>query len=336
MAKIKKENESFEDKMKALEEKYGKGSIVSANNFEKVSDSTCTGSPTLDIATGIGGVPKNGKITQILGDEQTGKTTLAMHIVANEQKKGNKCCYLDVEGTLDTDYCIAVGIDLTNLYIINPSKLKSENISGEQWLNICADMIDSNAFGVIVLDSVAALVPESEFTGVDTVGMGKIARMNSQGFRLINSKLLRSDCGLILLNQYRKNIGGYGNPNIPAGGEALKYYTAMKIELTRSIDRDTTTKEAFGINVKAKITKNKFSNPHKEAEYYIEFGRGIVAEYEIIELALEKEIIVKSGNTYSYNELKVGVGRAQLETFLADNPELLDEIKQRVFEREVA
>lgn len=329
--KITSDSSNFEDKIKNFEEKYGKGSITKADQFEKVAGVTSTGSISLDKATGIGGVPKGGKITQIVGLEQASKTTLSLHIIAEEQKKGGKCAFLDIEGTFSKSYAKNIGVDLSNLFLINPEKLKMEDVSGEQWLNICSDLIESNAFGIIVLDSVAALTPKSEFEGADTAGIGKLSRMLSQGFRLITAKLLRSNCGLILLNQYRINIGGYGNPYVSAGGESLKYYTAMKIELSKSLDKDTNG--VYGIVVKAKVVKNKFANPYLTAEYYVEFGKGIVKSYEVINTAIDTGIIVKTGNTYSYEDCKLGVGQAQLEEFLNTNLELLQEIQDKVIKK---
>jgi recombination protein RecA len=334
MAKVKNgETDSiFQEKMKALEEKFGKGSITKANEFEKVTGVTKTGSLTLDIATGIGGIPKGGKITQIVGLNQASKTTLLLHIIREEQKAtGKPCAFLDIEGTLDLKYATNIGCDLDKLYIINASKLKCEEISGEEWLNICAELISTNEFGIIGVDSIAALTPKSEFQGADTAGIGKLSRMLSQGFRLITARLLRSDCGLVLLNQYRIAIGSYGNPYVESGGESLKYYTAMKIELSKSLDKDTDG--VHGLVVKAKVTKNKFAVPYLLGEYYVEFGKGIVPDYEITNAAVELEIITKAGNTYSYNETRLGVGQGQLEQFLKDNPELLEEIKQKVIEK---
>jgi recombination protein RecA len=334
MARPKKTEESLggtsslQSKLKALEAKYGKGSLIVANDFEKVKDFTSTGSISLDKAIGIGGVPKNGKITQIVGLEQASKTTLSLHIIAEEQKKGNPCAFLDIEGTLDVAYAEKIGVDLNTLYIINPSKLNTDDISGEEWLNICADLVETNEFGIVVLDSIAALTPKSEFQGADTAGIGKLSRMLSQGFRLITAKLLRANCGLILLNQFRINIGGYGNPYVPAGGESIKYYTALRIDLSKSLDKQSDG--IPGIVVKAKVTKNKFAPPHLTAEYYVEFGKGIVPRYEIMNLAIDAEIIKKTGNTYSWRDSKLGVGLGQLETFLEDNPEVLEEIKQEL------
>jgi len=325
------ENSEFLEKMQALEERFGKGSIVKADTFDTVTEVTSTGSLTLDLATGIGGIPKGGKITQIVGLNQASKTTLLLHIIREEQKKSGKpCAFLDIEGTLDLKYAGNIGVDLNNLYIINASKLKAEEISGEEWLNICAELIETNEFGVIGVDSIAALTPKSEFQGADTAGIGKLSRMLSQGFRLITAKLLRSDCGLVLLNQYRINIGGYGNPYVESGGESLKYYTAMKIELSKSLDKDNDG--VHGIVVKAKVTKNKFSNPYLTAEYYVEFGKGVVPQYEITNLAIEQGLITKQGNTYSYGDVKLGVGEKQLDNFLKDNPDLLEEIKIKVLE----
>ena len=327
------ENNEFAEKMKTLETKFGKGSIVKATSREVVTEFTSTGSITLDLATGIGGIPHGGKITQICGLNQASKTTLLLHIIREDQKKtGKPSAFLDVEGTLDLTYAKNIGVDLDKMYIINPTNLNAEDISGEEWLNICAELVATNEFSIIGMDSIAALTPKSEFQGADTVGMGKLSRMLSQGFRLITAKLLRAECALVLLNQYRINIGGYGNPYVEAGGEALKYYTAMKIDLSKSLDKDTSTKDVYGIIVKAKVTKNKFANPYLSGEYYVEFGKGIVPSYEVINLGIEQGVITKTGNTYTYGETKLGVGQGQLEEFLNDNNELLLEIQAKVLE----
>lgn len=341
MAKASKSIEEKKDVMALLEEKYGKHSIVKANSSGviRVKESTSTGSLTLDLATGINGVPKDGKITHILGKESSSKTTLALHIIKEEQKKGGMCAFLDVEGTLDLDYAEhGIGVDLSMMYIVNVESLlkkKKETeiqaISGEEWLEILCDLVDTKIFGIIVLDSIAELCPMMELTaGVKSVGIAGVGRLMSRSLRTINAKLLPTNTGVIFLNQYRVNIGGYGNPYIECAGEAMKYYTALKIEITRSLDKDGDG--VHGLDVKAKITKSKVGIAHKEAAYYVEFGKGIQRINEVAELAQEYKIITKAGNTYTYNEAKLGVGAENYLQFLKDNPELAEEIEIKVLE----
>lgn len=335
MAKIKTESI---DRMQMLEEKYGKNSIVKASSsgIERIKESTSTGSLTLDLATGINGVPKDGKITHILGKESSSKTTLALHIIAEEQKKGNICGFLDVEGTLSLDYAEAIGVQLDKLYIINVESLLKKKkdteiqaISGEEWLEILCDMIDTKMFGILVVDSIAELCPMMELSaGIKAGGIAGVGRLMSKSLRTINAKLLPTNTGVVFLNQYRVNIGGYGNPYIECAGEAMKYYTALKIEITKSLDKDSDG--VHGLDVKAKITKSKVSIAHKEAAYYVEFGKGIQRVNEIAELAEEYSIVTKAGNTYSYNDAKLAVGADSYLTFLKDNPELTVEIESKV------
>jgi recombination protein RecA len=336
MAKIKETVSA--DRLAALEEKYGKNSIVKASSstIERVKESTSTGSLTLDIATGISGVPKDGKITHILGKESSSKTTLSLHIIKEEQKKGNMCAFLDVEGTLDLNYAENIGVDLTKLYIVNVEMLlkkKKESeiqaISGEEWLEILCDMLDTRSFGIIVLDSIAELCPMSELqAGVRSAGIAGVGRLMSKSLRTINAKLMPTNCGLIFLNQYRVNIGGYGNPYIECAGEAMKYYTALKIEITKSLDKDSDG--VYGLDVKAKITKSKVSIPHKEAAYYVEFGKGIQRQNELVELADELKVFQKAGSHYSYGEQKLANGYDAMVQFLKDNEEFSNEIEQKV------
>jgi recombination protein RecA len=338
MAKAK--NADTTDRMLLLEEKYGKNSIVRANStgIERVKETTSTGSLTLDLATGINGVPKDGKITHILGKESSSKTTLSLHIIAEEQKKGNTCAFLDVEGTLDLTYAEAIGVQLDKLYIVNVESLMKKKkdteiqaISGEEWLEIMCDLIDTKMFGIIVLDSIAELCPMMELSaGIKAGGIAGVGRLMSKSLRTINAKLLPTNTGAIFLNQYRVNIGGYGNPYIECAGEAMKYYTALKIEITKSLDKDGNG--VHGLDVKAKITKSKVSIAHKEATYYVEFGKGIQRINEVAELAEEYKIVTKVGNTYSYGEAKLTVGADNYLQFLKDNPELSLEIEQKVLE----
>lgn len=337
MAKVK-EDKSFADKMQVLEEKYGKNSIVKANSstIERVKEVTSTGSLTLDIATGIGGVPKDGKITHILGKESSSKTTLALHIIAEEQKKGNFTAFLDVEGTLSLDYAEAIGVDLSKLYIVNVEMLMKKKkaddimaISGEEWLEVLCDLIDTKEFGIIVLDSIAELCPMMELSaGIRAGGIAGIGRLMSKSLRTINAKLIPTNTGLVMLNQYRTNIGGYGNPFIEVSGEAMKYYTALKIEITKSLDKDSDG--VYGLDVKAKITKSKVSIAHKEAAYYVEFGKGIQKVNEVITMAEELGMFTKSGSHYSYGEVKVGNGYDNVVQFAKDNDGWLTELTEKV------
>ena len=340
MAKEVKEK-SFADKMSALEEKYGKHSIVKANSstIERVKEVTPTGSLTLDIATGIGGVPKDGKITHILGKESSSKTTLSLHIIAKEQEKGNPCAFLDVEGTLDLGYAEAIGVNLNMLYLVNVEMLLKKKkdsevaaVSGEDWLEICCDLIDTKEFGIIVLDSIAELCPMSELAaGIKAGGIAGIGRLMSKSLRTINAKLIPTNTGLVMLNQYRTNIGGYGNPFIEVSGEAMKYYTALKIEITKSLDKDSDG--VYGLDVKAKITKSKVSIAHKEATYYVEFGKGIQRVNEILTLAEELKVLSKTGSWYVDGENKMSNGYEAMLQFLKDNPEYARDIEDRVMQK---
>ena len=339
MAKVK-ENKSFEDKMQVLEEKYGKNSIVKANSstIERVKEVTSTGSLTLDLATGIGGVPKDGKITHILGKESSSKTTLALHIIAEEQKKGNICGFLDVEGTLSLDYAEAIGVDLDKLYIVNVEMLMKKKkpdeiqaISGEEWLEVLCDMIDTKEFGILVLDSIAELCPMMELSaGIRAGGIAGIGRLMSKSLRTINAKLIPTNTGLVMLNQYRTNIGGYGNPFIEVSGEAMKYYTALKIEITKSLDKDSDG--VYGLDVKAKITKSKVSIAFKEAAYYVLFGKGIQRTNEVITLAEDLGLFTKAGSHYSYKDAKIGNGYDNVVQFANDNPGWTEELETQVLE----
>lgn len=335
-----------ENPFQVLEEKYGKNSIVLANSkgFDKVKEVTSTGSFNLDRAIGIGGIPKGGKITQILGGESASKTTLSLHIIANEQKKGNLCAFLDVEGTLDLDYAQAIGVDLSKLYLVDvemflekkkDSEIKA--ISGEEWLDVLCDLLATKQFGIIVVDSVAELCPMSELAaGMTSAGIGPMARMMSKSLRGITAHLLSTNTGLILLNQYRMSPGKYGDPRIEATGEALKFYTALKIEISKSLDKDANG--VYGIVVKAKITKSKVAPPFKECEYYVEFGRGIDRSGEIIDLAVEYKLIDKGGSWYTVKNLDTGEqihkcqGEVELRKFLEDNGDFMVVLEEKVIQ----
>lgn len=336
MAKSKiKNDDEFSSLVETLNKKYGTGSFKKASEFDLVKEVTSTGCIGLDKAIGVGGIPKGGKITHILGLPASGKTTLSAHIIVEEQKKGNLCCFLDIEGTCDLKYFQKIGVNLDMLFLADPSNFKTSTVSGEEWLMFCSDLILSNQFGIIVLDSVAALTPSAELQESWSNMMGKLSRMLSQGFRTITTSLLKSDTGLILLNQYRMNPNSMGNPYVEAGGEALKYYVALKIELSKSLDKDKTTNEVLGGFVKAKITKNKLAMPYGKTEYYISLSEGIDGDYEVFKLGVDYGLINKTGNTFTYNEIKLGVGEKKTLFFLKDNPELLQEIKEKILNIDV-
>lgn len=341
MAK-KQASVDFDENLKRLEELFGKGTVITASSkkLANVKEWTSTGSLTLDLAT-KGGIPKGGLCTCILGKESASKTTLLLHIIAEEQKKNPEaiCAFCDVEGTLDLEYASSgIGVDLNRLHLIDRESLLKTNgvkdrdiISGEEWIEIACKLLKSNLYEIVGFDSVAALIPMSEITaGVAGAQIGRIAALMSKAYRAINSALSVSKSAFVYLNQYRMNPGGYGNPFIEPAGEAMKYLQALKIEISKSLDKDTDG--AYGIIVKGKITKSKVCIPWKEFEYYVEFGKGIIPSYEVMNLAIEHEI-TKVGNTYSYGETKLGVGQTQLENFLNDNPELLKEIQEKVIAR---
>lgn len=341
MAKTKKTEELDEnlDKLTAL---FGKGTVVTASSkkLTDVKEWCKSGSISLDLATNGKGIPKGGLCTCILGKESAGKTSLLLSIIGEEHKNNpnSLCAFCDVEGTLDLSYAeSAFGIDLNRLHLIDRESLLKANgikdrdiISGEEWIEIACKLLKSNLYEVVGFDSIAALIPMSEITnGISGGQIGRIAALMAKAYRAINSALSVSKSGFIYLNQYRMNPSGYGNPFIEPAGEAMKYLQALKIEISKSLDKDS-TKEIFGTIVKGKITKSKVCSPYGEFEYYLALGKGIVPYYEIMNLSIEQGIIAKTGNTYSWKDAKLGVGQGQLEDFLQDNPEVLEEIKQEL------
>jgi len=341
MAKSARTRSDSDEINQKLEKLFGVGTIVKAseNHLEDVNEWVSTGSITLDRATGGKGIPKDGKCTAILGRESASKTTLALHIIANEQLKGNLCCFLDVECTLDTKYAEKLGVNLELLHIVDrESLLKSlgvkkeerEVVSGEEWLQLTASVLQSNIYGVVVLDSVAALIPQEEITSGLTGGrMSRVAAMMSRGYRTINAALSTSKSAFIYLNQYRMNPGGYGNPYIEPGGEAWKYLQVLKIEITKSLDKDTDG--AYGIFVKGKITKSKVCPPYKEFQYYVKFGEGIQREHEIYDLAVEQKVIQKGGAWFTLPDLEDKIqGEEAVLQYLKDNKEYTQELLKKI------
>lgn len=340
--KAKSSEEGGEEKKEVsiLDVKFGKGTVITASSrkLEEVKEWVKTGSLTLDLATG-GGIPKGGKATCILGKESSSKTTLALHIIAEDQKNGNTCAFLDAEASLDLEYAASIGVDLDKLHIIDrESLLKSlgvslkdrEVISGEEWIEILCKMLKSNLYGTVVLDSVASLIPMAEISnGMSSVQIGRIASMMSKAYRAINSALSVSNSAFIYLNQYRMNPSGYGNPFIEPAGEAMKYLQSLKIEISKKLDKDDTG--VYGIVVEGTITKSKVCNPWKKFEYYVEFGKGIVREKEIFDLAVLNGLIIKTGGWYQYSDKDKIQGEDNFIELLKTDKDLYQEVESQVF-----
>lgn len=322
---------SNQDKLKALqltldklEKSYGKGTIMKlGDSAVEPIESISTGSIGLDIALGIGGVPK-GRVIEIYGPESSGKTTLATHIVAEAQKKGGIAAIIDAEHAFDKYYARKLGVDIENLLISQPD-------NGEQALEIADNLIRSGAIDVIVIDSVAALVPKGEIEGeMGDSKMGLQARLMSQALRKLTGTISKTNCCCIFINQLREKIGVmFGNPETTTGGNALKFYASVRLDIRRMAqikDAD----EVAGNRVKVKIVKNKVAPPFRIAEFDIMFGEGISKAGEIIDLGVDFNIIKKSGSWFSYGDTKLGQGRDAVKTLLLDNPDLMDELESKI------
>lgn len=322
---------SAEEKQKALDavchqitKDYGQGAIMKlgANAHMSVS-AISTGSLTLDMALGIGGVPK-GRIVEIYGPESSGKTTLALHVVAEAQKKGGICAFIDAEHALDPVYAKALGVDIDNLLVSQPD-------SGEQALEITEALVRSGAVEVLVVDSVAALVPQSEIDGdMGSAQVGAHARLMSQAMRKLSGSINKSNAVVIFINQLREKVGVmYGNPEVTTGGRALKFYASVRIDI-RKADALKEGGVQYGNRVKCKIVKNKVAPPFKTAEFDLIFGKGISQTGELFDLAVQYEIIEKSGSWFSYGGERLGQGRENAMKALDGMPELFEEIKDKV------
>lgn len=330
----KGENMVKDEKQKALdaalshiERQFGKGSIMKlgesgANmNIEAIP----TGSLSLDIALGVGGIPR-GRIIEIYGPESSGKTTVALHMVAEVQKRGGIAGFIDAEHALDPVYAKNIGVDIDNLYISQPD-------NGEQALEITETMVRSNAVDIVIVDSVAALVPKAEIDGdMGDSHMGLQARLMSQALRKLTSIVSKSNCIVVFINQLREKIGVmFGNPETTTGGRALKFYSSVRLDVRR-IESLKQGGDVIGNRTRIKVVKNKVAPPFKEAEFDIMFGKGISSESDILDLAANLNIIVKSGAWYSYNEVKIGQGRENAKNYLKENPEIMAEVDRKVRE----
>ncbi|MBE6664630.1 MAG: recombinase RecA [Ruminococcaceae bacterium] len=336
MAEKKKKNAvvypvSAEDKKKALatalsqiEKDFGKGTIMKLGENAHMSvEAIPTGSLTLDLALGIGGVPK-GRIVEIFGPESSGKTTVALHIAAEVQKLGGEAAFIDAEHALDPIYAKALGVNIDNLLVSQPD-------SGEQALEITDALVRSGAVDVVVVDSVAALVPQQEIDGdMGSSHVGLQARLMSQALRKLSGSISKTNCVVIFINQLREKVGVmYGNPETTTGGRALKFYASVRIDV-RKVENLKQGDEVFGNRVKCKVVKNKVAPPFRVAEFDIIYGKGISKAGEIIDVAIELGIIQKSGSWFSYNGEKVAQGKENTKKAIAENAELMKELEEKI------
>lgn len=323
--------ETSKEKLKALqltldklEKTYGKGTIMKMGDEPvEMVESISTGSITLDIALGIGGIPK-GRVIEIYGPESSGKTTLAIHAIANVQKNGGIAAFIDAEHAFDRFYAQKLGVDIENLLMSQPD-------NGEQALEIAENLIRSGAIDIIVIDSVAALTPKAEIEGeMGESKMGLQARLMSQALRKLTGTISRTGCCCIFINQLREKIGiVFGNPETTTGGNALKFYASVRLDIRR-IGQIKDGENVVGNRTKVKVVKNKVAPPFRLAEFDIMYGEGISKVGEIVDLGVDKGIIKKAGSWFSYNETKLGQGRDAVKQLLNDNPELSDEIEKKI------
>ena len=311
--------------LQQIEKSFGKGAIMRLGqnvglNVEAIS----TGSITIDAATGIGGLPK-GRIVEIYGPESSGKTTLALHVIAQAQKLGGECAFVDAEHALDPVYAANLGVDIDSLLVSQPD-------NGEQALEIAETLIRSGALSVVVVDSVAALVPRAEIEGdMGDSHVGLHARLMSQALRKLAGAIAKSNTILIFINQLREKVGVmYGSPEVTTGGRALKYYASMRIDVRKVEQLKGSGGEFTGCRTKVKIVKNKVAPPFKTAEFDIVYGRGIAKESEVLDLAVANDIIHKSGAWFSYNDDRLGQGRDNVKELLRTNPALRAEVEEKV------
>ena len=315
---------ALETCMAQIERAYGKGSIMRlGENTGIVVESIPTGSLALDIALGIGGVPK-GRIVEIYGPESSGKTTLALHILAEAQKRGGEVAFIDAEHALDPSYARALGVDIDSMLISQPD-------TGEQGLEICEALVRSGAIDVVVVDSVAALTPRAEIEGdMGDSHVGLLARLMSQALRKLAGSISKTNCIVIFINQLREKVGVmYGNPEVTTGGRALKFYSSVRIDVRR-VEAIKSGSEVIGSRTRAKIVKNKVAPPFREAEFDILYGEGISKWGELVDLAVKLDLIQKSGSWFSMGEMRLGQGKDAVKQYLQDNPEVAQQIESEI------
>lgn len=321
-----------EEKLKALEaalgqieKQFGKGAVMKLGDpaAQMNVETIPTGSLSLDIALGLGGIPK-GRVVEIYGPESSGKTTVTLHMIAEVQKRGGIAGFIDAEHALDPAYARNIGVDIDNLYISQPD-------TGEQGLEIAETMVRSGAIDIVVVDSVAALVPKQEIDGdMGDAHMGLQARLMSQALRKLTAVISKSNCTVIFINQLREKLGVmFGNPETTTGGRALKFYASVRLDVRR-IESLKQSGDVVGNRTRVKIVKNKIAPPFKEAEFDIVFGEGISKVGDILDLAVQVNIVSKGGAWYAYESNKIGQGRENAKQYLKDNPTICDEIEQKV------
>ncbi len=310
--------------MSQIEKQFGKGSVMKLGDFKETGvDAISTGALNLDIALGIGGIPR-GRIIEIYGPESSGKTTLALHAVAEAQKAGGEAAFIDAEHALDPVYAKKIGVDIDNLIVSQPD-------TGEQALEIAEALIRSGAIDIVVVDSVAALVPKAEIDGdMGDAHVGLQARLMSQALRKLAGTINKTNATIIFINQLREKVGvRFGNPETTAGGRALKYYASVRMDIRRveAIKQDG---EVVGNRTRVKVVKNKVAPPFREAEFDIVYGHGISKEGSVLDLAVTLDIIEKAGSWFSYNGERIGQGRENIKKYLADNPAFMAEVEKKV------
>ncbi|MHB1274391.1 MAG: recombinase RecA [Candidatus Humimicrobiaceae bacterium] len=315
----------IENALAQIERAYGKGAIMKLSGEGALKDieSVSTGSLELDMALGVGGIPK-GRVTEIFGPESSGKTTLALHVIANAQKAGGIAAFIDAEHALDPIYAKNLGVNTDELLLSQPD-------SGEQALDICEILLKSTALDIIVIDSVAALVPRAELEGeMGDSFIGLQARLMSQALRKLTGLVSKTKTIVIFINQLREKIGVmFGNPEVTPGGKALKFYASVRLDI-RKIDTIKNGTEMIGSRVKVKVVKNKVAAPFKAAEFDIMYGRGISREGSLVDIGSQVDVLSKSGSWYSYKGERIGQGRENAKLYLSQNPKLMDEIEKDI------
>lgn len=323
----KEKVKNLEQALQQIEKQFGKGAIMKfgVTEVQKV-EAIPTGCLTLDIALGIGGIPR-GRIIEIYGPESSGKTTVALHMIAETQKQGGMAAFIDAEHALDPYYAQALGVQINDLYIAQPD-------SGEQALNITETLVRSNSIDLIVVDSVAALTPQAEIDGeIGDSSVGLQARLMSQAMRKLTAICNKSRCSIVFINQLREKVGViYGSPEVTTGGKALKFYSSVRIDI-RKADTIKDGAEVIGNRTKARIVKNKVAPPFKVAEFDILFGKGISLAGCVLDVATDMGLVEKSGSWYSYNDEKIGQGRDKTLDYLNKNPDVFNEINEKVREK---
>lgn len=326
-AELSSKQRALETALSNIEKQFGKGAVMKLGQNSILNvEAIPTGSLSLDLALGIGGVPR-GRIVEVYGPESSGKTTVALHIVAQAQKNGGDAVFIDVEHALDPVYAKALGVDIDSLLVSQPD-------TGEQALEICEALVRSGAIDVVVVDSVAAMVTKAEIEGeMGDSHVGLQARLMSQALRKLTGAISKSNCVVIFINQLREKIGVvYGNPETTPGGRALKFYSSVRLEVRRS-EQLKVGSEVIGNRTRVKVVKNKVAPPFKEAEFDIMYGQGISRDGEILDLAAQLDIINKSGAWYNYGETRLGQGRDNAKAYMRENPDFAEDIARQVMER---